>query len=355
MNRFLSLAALALGVLVLARPQAAASGFADGIALCLSAVLPVLFPFFVVCELLIGSRLMSVLAKPLRWLCRIAGLRTPAAPAFLLLSWLGGYAASAQTLGQMSRRLPRREAALLMVLGCCSGPGFVIGCVGGLLLGSVRLGILLYAAQLAANWIGAAAAVPFLPSAKQVAPLCSCTGGSTSADVSRAVSLPAAISHAVDSSLSVCGCVVFFRLLSSLVNAGPFLTGVLEISAGCSAFAAQGGRFTLYGCCFCLSILSLSVWCQIILLLKGKVPLLPLAVSRAVHLVVFAALVRFCVQWLPGAETVFSSLTERVIPSMKMPADAAVISAIFLCAALYKAKKRIYNTNIVSNKQEGSV
>ena len=174
MNRFLSLAALALGVLVLARPQAAASGFADGIALCLSAVLPVLFPFFVVCELLIGSRLMSVLAKPLRWLCRIAGLRTPAAPAFLLLSWLGGYAASAQTLGQMSRRLPRREAALLMVLGCCSGPGFVIGCVGGLLLGSVRLGILLYAAQLAANWIGAAAAVPFLPSAKQAAPLCSC-------------------------------------------------------------------------------------------------------------------------------------------------------------------------------------
>ena len=38
-----------------------------------------------------------------------------------------------------------------MMLGCCSGPGFVVGYIGGLLLGSTSLGALLYAGQLAAN------------------------------------------------------------------------------------------------------------------------------------------------------------------------------------------------------------
>ena len=354
MNRFLSLSALVLGILVLARPQAAVSGFTDGVSLCLTAVLPVLFPFFIVCELVIGSRLLLVLARPLRGLCRLAGLHAPAAPAFLLLSWLGGYAAAAKLLGELRGQLSLREAALLMCLGCCSGPGFVIGCVGGLLLGSVRLGVLLYSAQIAANWLCAAAAVPFLPAAEPTSPAEQCFSGASDG-ASLSVSLPAAISHAVDSSLSVCGCVVFFRLLSSLVDAGPLLTGLLEISAGCAAFAAQGGQPALYGCCFCLSILGFSVWCQIALLLNGKVPLVPLAVSRAVHLAVFAALVRFCVPWLPGAETAFSSLGERVIPALKLPADAAVFGGIFLMAALYKAKKRIYNTGMVWYKQEGGV
>ena len=50
-NQLCTLAALLLGVLVLAAPKAAAQGFAAGTALCLQSVLPALFPFFVVCEI----------------------------------------------------------------------------------------------------------------------------------------------------------------------------------------------------------------------------------------------------------------------------------------------------------------
>ena len=44
--------ALALSGLLLARPQAAAQGFAAGLKLCGGSLLPALFPLFVVCGLL---------------------------------------------------------------------------------------------------------------------------------------------------------------------------------------------------------------------------------------------------------------------------------------------------------------
>ena len=57
-------AALAFGVLVLAVPEAAARGFAGGTALCLQSVLPALFPFFVVCELLTAAPPPAALLRP---------------------------------------------------------------------------------------------------------------------------------------------------------------------------------------------------------------------------------------------------------------------------------------------------
>ena len=153
-------AALAFGVLVLAVPEAAARGFAGGTALCLQSVLPALFPFFVVCELLTDAPPPAALLRPMQ---RVLGLESAETARALLLSWVGGYAVCARLAGQLygAGRITRRDAALLQVLGCCSGPGFVIGCVGGALLGNVRLGVVLYAAQIGAN-LGAGAVCQLL-------------------------------------------------------------------------------------------------------------------------------------------------------------------------------------------------
>ena len=145
-------AAGVLGILLLAAPETAAEGFASGTALCLASVLPALFPFFVVCELLTAAPPPARLLRPLQ---RLLGLESPEAAQAVALSWLGGYAVSAQLAGRLygTHRISRRDARRLLLLGCCSGPGFVIGCVGGLLLGRLQLGVLLYAAQLRPVWI----------------------------------------------------------------------------------------------------------------------------------------------------------------------------------------------------------
>lgn len=383
----LTAAALAFGVLVLAVPEAATRGFAGGTALCLQSVLPALFPFFVVCELLTAAPPPAALLRPMQ---RVLGLESAETARALLLSWVGGYAVCARLAGQLygAGRITRRDAALLQVLGCCSGPGFVIGCVGGALLGNVRLGVVLYAAQIGAN-LGAGAVCQLLshivganivrPSswrgcAFPERPLTSETARVRTmfapTDFTREVSgrskvlsptrcgesllaegtkgLPQAISSAVTSSLSVCGCVVFFRIVGAVLLAvlplpPTAVSAALEVSAGCADFAALGGAAALYGCCACLSVLGVSVWAQLRLFAGAAYRPRLLVFSRAVHLVLLQLLVRVCAQLLPGSVTACSTLAARVLPVFRLPPDAAAAGFVFLCAALYKARQSIYN------------
>lgn len=380
-------AALAFGVLVLAVPEAATRGFAGGTALCLQSVLPALFPFFVVCELLTAAPPLAVLLRPMQ---RVLGLESAETARALLLSWVGGYAVCARLAGQLygAGRITRRDAALLQVLGCCSGPGFVIGCVGGALLGNVRLGVVLYAAQIGAN-LGAGAvcqllshivganivrpsswrgcAFPERPLTSETARVrtmfapTDCTrevsgrskvlsptrcGGSHLAEGAKG--LPQAISSAVTSSLSVCGCVAFFRIVGAVLLAvlplpPTAVSAALEVSAGCADFAALGGAAALYGCCACLSVLGVSVWAQLRLFAGAAYRPRLLVFSRAVHLVLLQLLVRVCAQLLPGSVTACSTLAARVLPVFRLPPDAAAAGFVFLCAALYKARQSIYN------------
>ena len=380
-------AALAFGVLVLAVPEAATRGFAGGTALCLQSVLPALFPFFVVCELLTAAPPPAVLLRPMQ---RVLGLASAETARALLLSWVGGYAVCARLAGQLygAGRITRRDAALLQVLGCCSGPGFVIGCVGGALLGNVRLGVVLYAAQIGAN-LGAGAvcqllshivganivrpsswrgcAFPERPLTSETARVrtmfapTDCTrevsgrskvlsptrcGGSLLAEGTKG--LPQAISSAVTSSLSVCGCVVFFRIVGAVLLAvlplpPTAVSAALEVSAGCADFAALGGAAALYGCCACLSVLGVSVWAQLRLFAGAAYRPRLLVFSRAVHLVLLQLLVRVCAQLLPGSVTACSTLAARVLPVFRLPPDAAAAGFVFLCAALYKARQSLYN------------
>ena len=172
-------------------------------------------------------------------------------------------------------------------------------------------------------------------------------GGSLLAEGAKGT-LPQAISSAVSSSLSVCGCVVFFRIVGAVLLAvlplpSAAVSAALEVSAGCADFAALGGAAALYGCCACLSVLGVSVWAQLRLFAGTAYRPRLLLASRAVHLVLLQLLVRVCVQLLPGSVTACSTLTARVLPVFRLPPDAAAAGFVFLCTALYKARQSLYN------------
>lgn len=343
-QRAMVAAAGVLGILLLAAPEAAAEGFASGTALCLASVLPALFPFFVVCELLTAAAPPARLLRPLQ---QLLGLEAPEAAQAVALSWLGGYAVSAQLAGRLygAQRISRRDARRLLLLGCCSGPGFVIGCVGGL-LGRLQLGVLLYAAQLAANLAATACLDLFsasgrpsraFPAARPAPPAPPQISG-----------LPDAISSAVSASLSVCGCVVFFRIVGAVIRSflpvpPLLLSAALEISAGCADAAARGGQAALYGCCAVLSLLGLSVWSQIQLFSGDAFCPRALLLSRVLHFFFLQGLIRLCVRFLPGSLAVCSSLSARVVPISRLPPDAALLGFSFLCAVLYKVRQNLYN------------
>lgn len=322
------LAALALGAACLAQPQAAAQSFRQGVSLCLYTLLPALFPFLVLC-----SWLTANLPGRGLWFA-------------LVSSWLGGYAVCAHNTAALRRggRLDNARGQRFLVLGCCSSPGFVIGCVGGQLLGSVAAGAALYALQLAANLLCAALLAPWLrPQEKHRGPLPAALPPPQQSSFSDAVS------QAADSCLHLCGCVVFFRTISGVISLflppglQPLLSAALEISAGCADLAARGGAAALYGCCACLSLLGFSVYVQMQGILQGCVPLRLFFVSRLVHFGLFQLLVRLCLPLLPRARPVYSSLAPRVVAMNRLSPDTAVIVFCFFCAVLYKTAQKNYN------------
>lgn len=326
-QRAAAAAAGVLGVLLLAAPEAAAEGFASGTALCLASVLPALFPFFVVCELLTAAPPPARLLRPLQ---RLLGLEAPEAAQAVALSWLGGYAVSAQLAGRLygAQRISRRDARRLLLLGCCSGPGFVIGCVGGLLLGRLQLGVLLYAAQLAAN-LAATACLDLFSASGRPSRAFSAARPAPPAPPQTA-GLPCAISSAVSASLSVCGCVVFFRIVGAVIRSFLPVPPLLLSAA-------------LYGCCAVLSLLGLSVWSQIQFFSGDAFCPRALLLSRVLHFFFLQGLIRLCVRFLPGSLAVCSSLSARVVPISRLPPDAALLGFAFLCAALYKVRQNLYN------------
>lgn len=261
MKKWLTLpAVLAVGGLLLLRPQEAAQAVREGLALCAGTVIPSLFPFFVVVSLL----LQLGLAGSLQGLCApfmgpVFHLRGVCALP-LLTGLLGGYPSGARTAADLCRQglLTRREAELL--LGFCDncGPGFLLGYVGAGILGSARAGAYLFLIHVcSALLVGMV--------------LCRLCGDRGSALLGSSLparvipfpqALTAAVSGALASTLSICAFVVLFRVLAALppVRLPAPLLGVLEMVTGTAALAP--GRAGFIAAAVMVGWGGLSVHCQ---------------------------------------------------------------------------------------------
>ncbi len=145
------LAFAALSLLLIIGAEGSRDGAAQGVQVCLRVLIPSLFPFMAVTQLMIRSglcrQLGAKLQKPARLLFGLSGTLAPV----LLLSLLGGYPVGAGGIAALYRKRmisaqEARHAALFMV---CAGPGFVISFVGAVYQ-SRQTGLLFFAAQVCA-------------------------------------------------------------------------------------------------------------------------------------------------------------------------------------------------------------
>lgn len=205
---------LVLGTLVwfLADAQAVRQGAVEALALCVTSVIPALFPFLVVSSLLLklgfGEALSPWLAGLMEPLFRVSG----AGGAALVLGLAGGYPVGAGTAAELytSGALSREEAERLLTFVNNSSPVFLISVLGAGVFGSVRTGVWLWLIHVLAALLTG---------------LCFRGRGvsfghqrMTRKTASHAVSFPTALVRSVRDSLqamgSVCAFVVFFYVLS---------------------------------------------------------------------------------------------------------------------------------------------
>ena len=226
--------------------------------LCLSLILPSLFPFFVLSVLLNRLGLPGYLGRLLTPLAsRVYGI-TGAGASALLIGLTGGYPLGAAYIADMERAgaITAKEGERLLAFCNNSGPAFIIGAVGAGAFGSGKAGLLLYLCHV----LSALLTGLFFRQkdyCREIPPL-----QLDSVYISQA--LPEAVKQAMGALLNVCGFVMCFTVLVGLLDAGgafsllcgqlssvfglelqfthAALTGVLEL--GSAAGALRGLRPT---------------------------------------------------------------------------------------------------------------
>lgn len=246
-----------------------------GLRLCAASVIPSLFPFMVISELLVASgvgKLAERLAgRPFSWLFGISGT----ASAAILLGLLCGFPVGAKTTVSLYDKgyITKKEAERLLTVCNVPSSGFLVSTVGVALFSDKMFGMFLYlAAILAALLTGVIARLLSQP--QQEIP-CHAEVKMPPVGVNTFTS---AVSSATRSMLSVCAYVVFFSSLVGCLSHiaerfalpaafSAFLFAFFEISSGANATATLPNPIVAAVLCgFAVGWSGLSVHFQILTL-----------------------------------------------------------------------------------------
>jgi len=206
----------------------------DALSLCVSAVIPSLFPFFVLSGILVNSGLAALFGKILTPVSKFL-FKTSGVGAFaFVIGIICGYPTGAKVIADMckEKRLSQKEASRLLAFCNNSGPLFIIGAVGTNMMHNHSLGIALYMIHfLSAVFVGVLLR-SFGKSEISVQKNIICAS-----NISTAVGK--SVESAVKSILNVCGYVVFFSIVCAMVK-NAILVSVLEVTTGAKMLIAQG-------------------------------------------------------------------------------------------------------------------
>lgn len=235
----------ALGMLLLILDaKTGFQGASDGIRLCISSVVPSLFPFFVLSILLTGT-ITGNSWRLLRPFGRLCGIPAGAEP-LLLVGLVGGYPVGAQSVSQAYRDGCLNGLDARRMLGFCSnaGPAFVFGILGS---------------QFSTPWAACCLWLIHILSAVIVGIILPGRSHRTAAPVStQTFSLSVALERSLKVMASVCGWVVLFRVILAFLkrwilwllpeNTQIVMAGLLELTNGCLSLPQireDGLRFLL--------------------------------------------------------------------------------------------------------------
>ncbi len=270
-------------LLILRNSDAAVRYMGRGLRLCAGTVIPSLFPFMVISELLVksgaGEAFGRLFSHIMRWVFGISGAGVSA----VFLGSMCGFPVGARTAVSLydQNLISKSECEHLLTFTNNPGSAFLITAVGATLFGNRRLGVILYAVVLGSSFL-----VGFL------ARFLLRGGGKTEAHPHHPSGLrpvgvevfTSAVSGAAGAMLTVCAYVIFFSALTgalgSMVASGggrmgevgyTLLFGFLELTGGVSEASGLSSFDTALVLTAGVAGWSgLSVHCQVLSLCGGR-------------------------------------------------------------------------------------
>lgn len=256
---FLTVGLLAVTALLCLYPEVCKEAVRSSIRLCGTAVIPSLFPFFVVSKLLLAT--LGGKLRGFSWMKCIFGVSAQCGSA-LIMSFLGGYPVGVHCVATLYRegRITKRDAQQALLFCNNSGPAFFVSIVGAGVLKSVRLGLVLYLIHILA--------------AVTVGRLVCVRGGGTVTvrricDEERPFSqaLVSAVGETAEALLQICAYVALFSVLTALlrllVPLPSVCYGLLELTGGILALKESdfvAAAFFMGWGGLCVHLQAMSIW-----------------------------------------------------------------------------------------------
>ncbi len=269
-------------LLILRNSEAAIQYMGRGLTLCAGTVIPSLFPFMVLSELLVksgaGEAFGRIFSRVMKWVFGISGAGVSA----VILGSMCGFPVGARTAVSLydANLISKSECEHLLTFTNNPSSAFLITAVGVSIFGNRRLGLLLYGVVLGSGFLVGFMARLFIRGKGKPAEHPHYPSGLHPGGVEMFTS---AVSGAAEAMLSVCAYVVFFSALTgalgSMLSEGgrlgetgyTLLFGLLELTGGVSEASGHSSlSLALILTAGLAGWSGLSVHCQVLSLCGGR-------------------------------------------------------------------------------------
>ena len=299
-------------------------------------VIPTLFPYMVISSTIVSLGLLDPICRfiPTH---RILRLPQSSAPV-ILTGMIGGFPTGALGACKLyeSGVLTREDAGRVCALSSCASPAFIIGTVGAMWGREYALFLLI------TQTVTAFAIAAILARGRENHSTPRTVKQMPYSGPTRAICT--AIYESALSCVGICGYIVFFRVIASLIGTlipslYEYAAAVLEFSSGAAAGASYGGVFGISLTGFAVGFAGVSVFMQTMnITSRHAIPFTPIFVTKLAQgaLLSLASAVFYAV-FSPEAET---TLTCTKMHSPHTP--IVIVAALFASLIIYFAMRKKY-------------
>ncbi len=337
---FSAILGCAFALIFLFRSAELSDGIRRGLSLCSYSVIPSLFPFMVLAGFLTKSRASVFLSSLFLPLTKLLNL-PKVAGSILLSSLIGGYPAAAKSIADFVRNgiLDKKTGERMLCFCVNAGPPFLIGALGVGLFRSIKIGIFLFAAQTLSALTIALASSLFSKQPKE-------QNLSEQRFQPGSVVFVQSVVNAAESCFRMCAFLVLICGVTELLfdlpvfnftEENPLLravfTGFFEVTSGCFSCRDLSPMAVII-CGGLTSFTGLSVMFQIAAITdQSGLSLRPFLLSRVIHALLTAGILRIIFLFSKESTAVFSSRNGALEGLLSTTAPAAV--SLLCMAALF--------------------
>lgn len=364
-------AAVFMSLMFFVMPDTVSASVIESLSRCGVSVIPVIFPFSVASGLFSESgaydRLDLMLSRPFY---RLFGMTHGACA--VLSGLLFGFPIGAVTASRLysDGKITKSQCERLLCFACTASPPYPVLAVGRALFGSTAAGVIIWCSQAVISLMSGVI-LNIISPLKNEEETSFIEQERVRGDVSHPRALTGSVVSASNVIINVCGAIVFFSLLSSIISevlsfarGGIYISllssSLFEFTSGCASAAAAYADgiisfpAAMFFSGFAVGSSGLSVMCQTVSVVNKRVNVCSYIISKLITgaitgAISYAAAKAGTYFWADVSSGAYASCEEYAFPRT-MCAAATVIALIALFSAI--KSKRVHQSYCKNNKKD---